>query len=239
MSVPSERGARVLVALDVAQPRTALELADRLDPALCRLKVGKELFTRGGPETVRALVARGYEVFLDLKYHDIPNTVAGALRAAADLGVWMVDVHLLGGRSMLEAARRALEDAGPPVPLLIGVTLLTSLAERDLSELGIGGPLEDAVLRLAALAEDCGLDGVVCSPLEIARLRAERRAGFRLVTPGIRPAGTVADDQKRIMTPSEALRLGADFLVIGRPITASPDPRAALEAVLAELGDGR
>ncbi len=224
----------VIVALDFADSRSALALVDRLDPALCRLKVGKELFTRAGPPVVEALVARGYEVFLDLKFHDIPNTVAAACDAAADLGVWMMNLHASGGRRMMEAARERLESRSHR-PLLIAVTILTSLGEEDLAEVGFQGTPAQNVRRLAALAERSGLDGVVCSPLEAAQLRAERGAGFLLVTPGVRPASAALDDQKRVMTPADALAAGASHLVIGRPITAAEDPVAALRAILEEL----
>ncbi len=224
----------VIVALDYASDAPALALADRLAPGLCRLKVGKELFTRCGPGLVEALQARGYEVFLDLKFHDIPNTVAGAVRAAAELGVWMVNVHAGGGRRMMEAAVSAL--AGfERRPLLIGVTVLTSLSDADLAELGYGESAGQRVMRLAALAADSGLDGVVCSALEAAGLRAARGPGFCLVTPGIRLAGDDPGDQRRVVSPAEAVALGSDYLVVGRPVTAAPDPLAALQRIHAEL----
>jgi orotidine-5'-phosphate decarboxylase len=224
----------VIVALDYASDAPALALADRLAPELCRLKVGKELFTRCGPGLVEALQARGYEVFLDLKFHDIPNTVAGAVRAAAELGVWMVNVHAGGGRRMMEAAVSALAGFERP-PLLIGVTVLTSLSDADLAELGYGESAGQRVMRLAALAADSGLDGVVCSALEAPGLRAARGPGFCLVTPGIRLAGDDPGDQRRVVAPAEAIALGSDYLVIGRPVTAAPDPLAALRRVHAEL----
>jgi len=224
----------VIVALDYPAAAPALELARRVDPARCRLKVGKELFTRAGPAVVHDLTALGFEVFLDLKYHDIPNTVAGACRAAADLGVWMVNLHAQGGRRMMEAAREALASVSRP-PLLIAVTILTSLDRTDLAEVGLVGSPLDHVLRLADLAAQSGLDGAVCSPREIAALRGAVPADFRLVTPGIRPADASAGDQRRVMTPAEAVTVGADYLVIGRPITAAPDPPAALEAIEREI----
>src|SRR5574340_556241 len=217
------RAAKIIVALDYADAASALALVERHDPVLCRLKVGKELFTAAGPELVRTLVARGFEIFLDLKFHDIPNTVAAACRAAARLGVWMVNVHASGGRRMMTAAREALAEL-PEAPLLIAVTVLTSMGAEDLAEVGVSDAPTDQVLRLARLAQACGLDGVVCSGEEAARLRAGLGADFRLVTPGIRPAGAEAGDQRRVMTPAEALRAGASDLVIGRPITAAPDP---------------
>jgi orotidine-5'-phosphate decarboxylase len=225
----------VVVALDFAVAAPALELVARLDPRLCRLKVGKELFTRAGPALVEELQRRGFEVFLDLKFHDIPNTVAAAVRAAAELGVWMVNVHAGGGRRMMEAAVEAIQGVARR-PLLIGVTVLTSLADADLAELGYGESVAERVQRLAALAADCGLDGVVCSALEAAELRRTRGGDFCLVTPGIRLAGDAAGDQRRVVTPAEAVALGADYLVIGRSITAAVDPLAALQRVHRELG---
>lgn len=225
---------RVIVALDYPSAAAALALVERLDPARCRVKVGKELFTRAGPDLVRRLVDGGFDVFLDLKYHDIPNTVAGACAAAADLGVWMVNVHALGGRAMMEAARKALE-AGGRRPLLIAVTVLTSHSEADLADIGLAGTPMENVRRLAALAEGSGLDGVVCSPREVATLRGAHGEGFRLVTPGIRPSGAALGDQKRVMTPGDAIRSGSDYLVIGRPITGADDPMGVLLAVEAEI----
>jgi len=224
----------IIVALDFPAAEPALAFVERLDPGTCRLKIGKELFTAAGPDLVRRIVDRGFEVFLDLKYHDIPNTVAAACRAAAELGVWMLNVHALGGRRMLEAAREAVEGTATR-PRLIAVTILTSMGPEDLAEIGLFGEPAEHVRRLAALAESAGLDGVVCSPREVAMLRAERREGFLLVTPGIRHAGSARGDQKRIMTPADALRVGATHLVIGRPITQAPDPVAALSAIRQEL----
>ena len=221
---------KVIVALDYADAAPALALVARLDPALCRLKVGKELFTAAVPELVRTLVARGFEVFLDLKFHDIPNTVAAACRAAAGLGVWMMNVHASGGRRMMTAAQEALAGL-PNRPLLIAVTVLTSMSAEDLGEVGISDAPADQVLRLARLSQQCKLDGVVCSAQEAAMLRADLGNAFRLVTPGIRPAGADAGDQRRVMTPVEALRAGATDLVIGRPITAAIDPLAALKQI--------
>jgi len=227
--------ARIIVALDFPAVEPALALTARLDPALCKLKVGKELFTLAGPDLVRQLVARGFDVFLDLKFHDIPHTVAQACKAAASLGVWMLNVHALGGRPMLEAAREALATVGAERPRLIAVTILTSMGQADLAEIGLAGTPEDNVLRLAALAQTAGLDGVVCSSREVAALRQARGPDFTLVTPGIRPAGSAAGDQKRIMTPAAALRSGSDYLVIGRPVTRADDPLAALQAIQAEI----
>lgn len=228
---------RLIVALDYADPGAADALVARLDPADCRLKVGNELFTRCGPARVEQWIARGFDIFLDLKYHDIPNTVAAACRAAADLGVWMVNVHCLGGRRMLEAARAALDGQAQP-PLLIGVTVLTSLEGRDLAEVGLGDDPADLSARLATLAADAGCDGVVCSAREAAHLRAARGDAFVLVTPGIRPAGTAADDQRRVVTPADAIRAGADYLVVGRAVTAAADPPGALSTLAAEVAAG-
>jgi orotidine-5'-phosphate decarboxylase len=200
---------------------------------LCRLKVGNELFTRAGPAWVEQWQARGFEVFLDLKYHDIPNTVAAACRAAAALGVWMVNVHALGGRRMLAAAREAL-DGGATPPWLIGVTVLTSMEAADLREVGLADAPDGLASRLAALAADCGCDGVVCSAREAPVLRAERGRDFVLVTPGIRPDPGIADDQRRTVTPADALRAGSDYLVVGRPVTGASDPLAVLQALAAE-----
>lgn len=226
----SSNDPKVIVALDYPDMEPALDLARRLDPSACRLKIGKEMFTRCGPAVVAGVQQLGFEVFLDLKFHDIPNTVAGACRSAAALGVWMINVHCLGGRRMMNAAVEAVAGVASR-PKLIGVTVLTSMGEDDIAEIGLSGPVPERVLALAALARDSGLDGVVCSPLEIAPIRADQDADFLLVTPGIRPANSSVDDQKRIMTPSEALTAGASYLVIGRPITRAEDPLAALEAI--------
>jgi orotidine-5'-phosphate decarboxylase len=225
---------KIIVALDYAAAKSAAALADRLDPGLCRLKVGKELFTAAGPAVVEQLAAKNFEVFLDLKFHDIPHTVAQACRAAAGLGVWMLNVHALGGRAMMSAAREAL-DGLDRRPKLIAVTVLTSMGRPDLQELGIAEEPQDLVLRLARLAAACGLDGVVCSAQEAGLLRREIGPRFCLVTPGIRPAQASRDDQTRIMTPAQALAAGSDYLVIGRPITQAPDPLAALEAIRQEI----
>ena len=231
----TDRDPRVIVALDFPEPRSALALADRLDPAACALKVGKELFVAAGPDAVRAMVGRGFRIFLDLKFHDIPNTVAGACAAAARLGVWMMNVHAAGGAAMLTAARHAVDEAaeasGAKPPLLIAVTVLTSLSDDDLKATGVGDDAARQVLRLARLTSDCGLDGVVCSAQEAPALRAALGPRFKLVTPGIRPAGSAAGDQSRIVTPQAAIANGADYLVIGRPITEAPDPVAALASI--------
>lgn len=225
---------KIIVALDFPDAASALALVSRLDPALCRLKVGKELFTAAGPDLVRTLAGRGFEVFLDLKFHDIPNTVAAACRAAASLGVWMLNVHASGGRRMMEAARDALADLAHP-PLLIAVTVLTSMSGEDLAETGVAGGPAEQVLRLARLAQSCQLDGVVCSAQEAAMLHTRLGADFRLVTPGIRPAGADTADQRRVMTPVEALKAGATDLVIGRPITGAIDPLAALQQIRSDI----
>ncbi len=225
---------KIIVALDFPDAASALALVERLQPDLCRLKVGKELFTVAGPDLVRALAVRGFDVFLDLKFHDIPNTVAAACRAAAGLGVWMMNVHASGGRRMMTAAQEALASL-PHAPLLTAVTVLTSMRAEDLAEVGVPDAPADQVLRLARLAQACKLDGVVCSAQEAALLRAGLGADFRLVTPGIRPAGAETGDQRRVMTPADALGVGATDLVIGRPITAAPDPLAALKAIQSEI----
>lgn len=225
----------VIVALDYNNAEAALAMVGRLDPTLCRVKVGKELFTAAGPQLVRELVTRGFEVFLDLKFHDIPNTVGAAVRASAELGVWMVNVHASGGARMMNAAVEALRDFGAKRPLLIGVTVLTSTAPEELAETGVVRPLHEHVLALAELAKNSGLDGVVCSAREAQSLRETCGDDFVLVTPGIRPAGAAADDQRRIVTPAQALNWGASYLVIGRPITAAEEPMAALQKILAEI----
>lgn len=226
---------KIIVALDFPSQDPALALADQLDPAKCRLKVGKELFTRSGPELVKSLQGRGFDVFLDLKFHDIPNTTSAAVAAAADLGVWMVNVHASGGEKMMVACRERLESFGADKPLLIAVTVLTSMSDADLAGIGITDSAEAQVSRLAALTRNCGLDGVVCSAQEAPRLKAEQGADFQLITPGIRPLSADKGDQQRIMTPTDALKAGSDYLVIGRPITQASDPLAALEAIHAEV----
>jgi orotidine-5'-phosphate decarboxylase len=226
---------RVIVALDFPDAGAALAAAGRLDPALCRVKVGKELFVSAGPAIVGQLQDRGFEVFLDLKFHDIPNTVAGACRAAARLGVWMLDVHASGGSAMMRAAREAVA-AFPRPPLLVGVTVLTSLSDAELGEVGFAGSAAANVGRLARLAAASGLDGVVCSAEEAAMLREALGAGFVTVTPGIRLAGGATGDQARVVTPEDAVRLGAHYLVIGRPVTQAADPAATLKTIVRSLG---
>jgi orotidine-5'-phosphate decarboxylase len=226
----------VIVALDYASGEQALAFVKQLERGSCRLKVGKELFTRSGPDLVRELSQAGFDVFLDLKYHDIPNTVARACEAAAELGVWMMNVHASGGLKMMQAARQALDKLDGKQPLLIAVTVLTSMNDEDLAGIGISEPAENQVLRLAHLAQQAGLDGVVCSPKEATLLRRELGSDFLLVTPGVRPAGSAADDQSRIMTPVEAIDAGSDYLVIGRPITQSKDPVKTLTEINQSLG---
>lgn len=225
---------RIFVALDYADAAQALQLVDQLDPKLCGLKVGKELFTAAGPEFVKTLVARDFDVFLDLKFHDIPNTVAKAVKAAAELGVWMVNVHAVGGRRMLEAAKAALADYSQP-PLLIAVTVLTSMSDDDLRETGIEVSAAEQVLRLANLAKQAELDGVVCSAQEAEMLQQAFGNDFVLVTPGIRPQGSEQGDQRRVMTPEQAAAKGIQVLVIGRPITQAENPAQALTAIHASL----
>ena len=234
MNIAKNPGPRVIVALDYPDRAAALALVERLEPGLCRLKVGKELFTRAGPQLVEELAVRGFEVFLDLKFHDIPNTVASACHAAADLGVWMLNVHALGGERMLLAAREGCARAGHS-PLLVAVTILTSMDAQDLAAVGLAGTPEENVLRLAALVQRCGLDGVVCSSRETAVLRERLGPDFTLVTPGIRPAGSQQDDQRRVMTPQQAISSGASYLVIGRPVTQADDPVSVLRAINSEL----
>lgn len=227
---------KIIVALDYPQAQPALDLVSRLEPTLCRLKVGKELFTLAGPKIVEQCMQRGFEVFLDLKFHDIPNTTAQACKAAASLGVWMVNVHALGGRKMMEAAREAVVSSARP-PKLIAVTVLTSMTQEDLHGIGITATPAEMVLRLATLARESALDGVVCSAQEAALLRQHCGQNFNLVTPGIRPAEASADDQSRIMTPSAALKNGSSYLVIGRPITKAADPLLALQNISKEIGE--
>ncbi len=225
---------RVIVALDYPQAKPALDFAARVDPALCRLKVGKELFVAEGPRLVEQLVGRGFDVFLDLKFHDIPNTVAQACKSAAALGVWLINVHASGGLKMMRAAREALEGLAKR-PKLIAVTVLTSMDADELRAIGVLDAPQEQVSRLARLAHAAGLDGVVCSAQEAARLRAELGQAFVLVTPGIRPAGAQQDDQSRIMTPARAIEAGADYLVVGRPITQAADPVAVLNTINTEI----
>jgi orotidine-5'-phosphate decarboxylase len=238
----NEHQPRVIVALDFANPMHALALVDKLEPRACGLKVGKEMFVVAGPEPVRWMIERGFRVFHDHKFHDIPTTAAQAGAAATRLGVWMLNVHAAGGRTMLEAARDAVAktaaERGIARPLLIAVTVLTSLADADLAATGIHDSAATQAQKLAQLSADCGLDGVVCSAVEAPALRRALPPGFKLVTPGIRPAGSSKDDQARIITPEAALANGADYLVIGRPITQAADPLAALSAINATLGVG-
>ncbi|MDR6541471.1 orotidine-5'-phosphate decarboxylase [Acinetobacter bereziniae] len=224
----------IIVALDAKSQYDALKIADQLDPSLCRLKVGKELFTHEGPSVVKALHDKGFEVFLDLKFHDIPNTTAQAVYAAADLGVWMVNVHASGGRKMMETCVERLK-AGNYSTQLIAVTVLTSMGREDLRDIGLDIEPFEQVKRLAKLTQDSGLDGVVCSAQEAKMLRQDLGAEFALVTPGIRPAGANADDQKRIVTPKQAMLDGSTHLVIGRPITQSANPSQTLQDILATL----
>lgn len=227
---------RVIVALDFDNQQTALSFVDKLDPTMCRLKVGKEMFTYFGPALVKQLISKGFDVFLDLKFHDIPNTVAKACAAAADMGVWMVNVHASGGPVMLEKAREAVESFGEQRPLLTAVTVLTSMDQAQLNSIGVAGEPMQQVQRLAQLTADAGIDGVVCSAQEAEVLKRQFGKDFMLVTPGIRPAGSAIGDQKRIMTPEKAIAIGVDYLVIGRPITQAEDPLAALQGINASIG---
>ncbi len=225
----------VVVALDFEQKSDALNLVSQLDPSLCRLKVGKEMFTHFGPDFVLQLQQRKFDVFLDLKFHDIPNTVAKAVKAAADLGVWMVNVHASGGSRMMNAAREELVSYGNDKPHLIAVTVLTSMEQSDLTELGITLTPQQQVVKLAALTQQAGLDGVVCSAQEATLLKQQFGQSFLLVTPGIRPASSAQDDQRRVMTPAQAVSAGVDYMVIGRPITKAAQPLAALTAIVREI----
>ncbi|WP_105901861.1 orotidine-5'-phosphate decarboxylase [Vibrio gangliei] len=226
---------KVIVALDYDNQNEALAFVDNIDPDQCRLKVGKEMFTFFGPEFVRQLHQRGFSVFLDLKFHDIPNTCSKAVRAAAEMGVWMVNVHASGGERMMAASREILEPYGKDRPLLIGVTVLTSMEQTDLAGIGLDIEPQEQVKRLAKLTQQSGLDGVVCSAHESSMLKAELGKEFKLVTPGIRPAGSAAGDQRRIMTPAEAMQAGSDYLVIGRPITQAEQPNQVLIDINASL----
>jgi len=232
-------GSHIIVALDYADEKSAMALVDKLEPGSCRLKVGKEMFTRLGPRFVESLSAKGFDVFLDLKFHDIPNTVAGACAAACDLGVWMVNVHASGGRRMMEAAKEAI-DKSSHQPLLIAVTILTSLDTDDIHEIGFQGSPAENVHSLASLSQQAGVDGIVCSPKEVVSLRKSFSDDFVLVTPGIRPAGSAADDQRRTMTPAEAIQAGSSYLVMGRPITQADSPMGVLlttESEIASISD--
>ena len=226
---------KIIVALDYEKEAEALALVDQIDPNLCRLKVGKEMFTTLGMNFVKQLHQRNFDVFLDLKYHDIPNTVARAVRSAADLGVWMVDLHASGGLRMMEEAKRILEPYGKDAPLLIAVTVLTSMEDLDLLQIGINASPMEQVLRLAHLTQRAGLDGVVCSPQEVEILRNACGEDFKLVTPGIRPIGADFGDQRRVMAPTAAIRAGSDYLVIGRPITKANNPVEVLRSINASI----
>ncbi|OUS72286.1 orotidine 5'-phosphate decarboxylase [Pseudoalteromonas sp. A601] len=226
-----EQSKKVLIALDYDDQQTALNFVKQLSPDSCRLKVGKEMFTYFGPAFVKELIDLGFDVFLDLKFHDIPNTIAKAVTAAAKMGVWMVNVHASGGVEMMTKAKQALEQFGDKTPLLIAVTVLTSMDEAELKRLGVEKTPAEQVIYLAKLAKESGLDGVVCSAQEAKQLKAELGEDFKLVTPGIRPAGSDAGDQKRIMTPKQAIDDGSDYLVVGRPITQSADPVAVLKEI--------
>ncbi|MEW6982739.1 orotidine-5'-phosphate decarboxylase [Colwelliaceae bacterium 6471] len=226
---------KVVVALDFDNQADALTFVDKIQPSDCRLKIGKEMFTYFGPEFVKELVNRGFDVFLDLKFHDIPNTVAKAVAAAAELGVWMVNVHASGGLKMMKKAKDALVPYGDNAPLLIAVTVLTSMEEDDLIGLGITKSPAEQVMHLATLTKQAGLDGVVCSAWEAQELKSTLGSDFKLVTPGIRPSGANSDDQKRIMTPEQAVQAGVDYLVIGRPITQADNPHLVLQQINSTL----
>ena len=229
----SKADSKLIVALDYADTASTLNLVNQLDPALCKLKIGKELFTAAGPQVVEKLIAKNFQVFLDLKFHDIPNTVKNACEAASNLGVWMLNVHASGGSAMMQAALEGVNKSKHQ-PYLIAVTVLTSMNEASLNEVGIETSVENQVLKLAKLTENAGLHGVVCSALEAQLLKKHLRNDFLLVTPGIRPASANLDDQSRVLTPRQALQMGASYLVIGRPITQADNPLKALEAILVE-----
>lgn len=235
----SKTDSPIVVALDYDNRDKALAFVDRIDPQDCRLKVGKEMFTLFGPQLVRDLHSRGFDVFLDLKFHDIPNTTAKAVAAAAELGVWMVNVHASGGARMMQAARDALTPFGKDAPLLIAVTVLTSMEASDLADIGITLTPAEHAERLARLTQQCGLDGVVCSAQEAVRFKSELGREFQLVTPGIRPEGSAAGDQRRIMTPQQAQQAGVDYMVIGRPITQGADPSQTLRDILSSLREAK
>ncbi|MBC6907461.1 orotidine-5'-phosphate decarboxylase [Saccharophagus sp. K07] len=235
MGSPSQTNPKqIVVALDFDSISPCEQLLNRLDPSLCRVKIGKELFTSAGPKVVELAQAHGFDVFLDLKFHDIPVTVAKAVKAAANLGVWMVNVHASGGRRMLDAAVEAIANVQNR-PILIGVTVLTSMEQSELEQIGVAGPLDQQVVRLAKLVRDSGLDGVVCSAQEARQLKTNFGSDFVLVTPGIRLPGAAADDQRRIVTPADAVSLGSDYLVIGRPITQAADPVAVCRQIAESL----
>ena len=223
---------KIIIPLDLDYAN-AIKLAKELDPKICRLKIGSQLFTSSGPKIVKEFSNLGFDIFLDLKFHDIPNTVYEAVKSSADLGVWMVNVHASGGREMLDAAKKALDGYKNP-PLLIGVTLLTSLSEESLIDIGLTG-LPEQVLRLASLAKEVGLNGVVCAPSDITSIKNKFGKEFLTVTPGIRPSKSNLNDQRRVATPSEAIKSGSDFIVIGRPITESKNPCSALERIYKEI----
>jgi len=225
----------ILVVLDYPAAAPARELVAKLDPAVCRLKIGKELHTAAGPALIDEFQRKGFQIFLDLKFHDIPNTVAAACRVAAAQGVWMLNVHACGGGKMMAAAREAIDQSAGAKPLLIAVTVLTSLSDAEMAEIGFAGSAADNVLRLADAAQSHGMDGVVCSAMEASLLKSRLGREFLLVTPGIRLAGDAAGDQSRVVTPVDAITMGADYLVIGRSITHAADPAAVLQKIVAQL----
>lgn len=233
--MPKPEAPRIVVAMDYDNLDDCLTMARRLSPEYCRLKVGKELFTRSGPKVVERLQDLGFDLFLDLKFHDIPNTVAGAVRAAADLGIWMVNVHASGGERMMSAAREAVDKVSGRRPLLIGVTVLTSMSAEDLASTGISRSPMEQVQHLAQLSHQSGLDGVVCSAQEASALKSRHGEDFCLVTPGIRPADSAADDQRRTLTPEEAIQAGSHYLVIGRPISRAQDPIARCREIASSI----
>ena len=223
---------RIIIPLDLDYSQ-AINIAKTLDPNICRLKVGSQLFTSSGPRVIKELHSLGFDIFLDLKFHDIPNTVHESVKSAADLGVWMVNVHASGGSKMLEASNKALLGYENP-PLLIGVTVLTSLSEEEIKEIGLKG-IQGQVLQLAGLVKDNGLDGVVCAASDTTAIKSKFGEDFLAVTPGIRPENSNTNDQSRVATPSEAIKNGSDYLVIGRPVTGSKNPKDVLEKIYKEI----
>lgn len=234
-SAANKSNPKIIIALDFDALPPVFSLVEQLESNQCRLKVGKELFTKYGPKVVEELQKRGFEIFLDLKFHDIPSTVAKAVKAAAQLGVWMVNIHCTGGLAMMEAAKNELLKSTDRVPLLIGVTVLTSMSQQQLNQVGVGGTINEQVVTLSKLAVEAGLDGVVCSAHETTLLRKNTPTDFCLVTPGIRPSWAANDDQHRIVTPGDAMAMGSNYLVIGRPITKADDPLAALHRIITEI----
>lgn len=225
----------IIVALDYHDIYQVLKFSDMVSPQQCRLKIGTEIFTYAGPSIIRSLHERGFDIFLDLKFHDIPHTITKTVTVAAELGVWMIDLHVSNGKRVMQSARHALVPFGTSAPLLIGITVLTSMCDKDLHDLGISDNVLVHTLRLAQLAKQCKLNGIVCSALEARQIRIHCGPKFIIITPGIRPLNSKIDDQMRVMTPIQAQKTGIDYMVIGRPITQANDPALALASILSEL----